>query len=121
MTKRLCRVMIVVTVLLSLACLSQTMASISLPDVRGLCRENLTTGGEAAGWVTIRTSSEDEPGAKAKFRSYGWSPWPKFTGGVNSVQHHETYSKVSVNVGKNIGTQWVPYYIYTTVSRTCAD
>lgn len=121
MTKRLCRLMFVVTVLLSLASWSQAMASISLPDIQGVCEENLTTGGEAAGWVDIRTASEDEPGADARFRSYGWSPWPKFTGGVKSIYHYETYSRVYVNVGKNIGTQWIPYYTYSTVSRSCAD
>ncbi len=121
MTQRLCRLMFVVTVLLSLASWSHAMASIGLPDIQGVCTENLTVGGEAAGFVHIRTASEDEPGANARFRSYGWSPWPKFTGGVKSVYHYQTHSRAYVSVGKNIGTQWLPYYTYTTVSRRCTD
>ena len=89
MTKRLCSILFVVTVLLSLAGWSQAMASIKLFDVQGVCTEGLSTGGESAGWVTIRTESENNPGADTRFRSYGWSPWPKYTGGVRSVHHND--------------------------------
>ena len=37
------------------------------PDIQGVCTRNLTYSGDAAGFVTIRTASEDEPGASASF------------------------------------------------------
>lgn len=64
MTKRLCSTLFVVTVLLSLAGWSQAMASIILFDVQGVCTEGLSIDGESAGWVDIRTESENDPGGR---------------------------------------------------------
>ncbi len=91
------------------------------PDLEGVCTRNLTVDGYAAGSVNIRTASEENPGASASFRSYGWSPWPRFTGSVNSVYHYEDETRVRVSVGRNTGTQWISYYVYRTVTRWCDD
>ena len=121
MTKRLCRLMCVVAALVLLVSWSYAMVAKSLPDIQGICTENLTVDGYAAGEVTIRTAIEDDPGASASFPSDGWSPYPHFSGNVESVHHSATGSHVDVNVGRNAGTAWVPYYVYKTVSRWCDD
>ena len=121
MTKQLCRLMFVVAVLILLVSWAYAMAAKSLPDIQGICTENLTVDGYAAGKVTIRTAIEADPGASASFRSDGWSPYLHFTGNVESIDRSETGSRVYVNVGRNVGTAWIPYYVYKTVSRWCDD
>ena len=91
------------------------------PDIQGVCTHNLTARGHAVGSVTIRTASEDHPGASVNLRADGWSPWPRYTGSVSEVYHWQHNSRATVSLGINEGTQWIPYYVYTDVDRWCAD
>ncbi len=115
------RFVVVIALLLFAAAPAFPMAARFGPDIQGVCTKNLTVNGDAAGSVTIRTASEDEPGASASFRSYGWSPWPRFTGSVSSVHHYSEKTRAKVSVGRNTGTAWVPYYVYSTLTNWCDD
>ena len=113
--------MFFLVVLVSLLGHSLAMSARYIPDVQGVCTHNLTAKGHAAGFVTIRTASEENPGASARFRSGGWSPWPRYSGSVRDVYHYENSSTAIVSVGINFGTRWIPYYAYTNVYRYCDD
>ncbi|MCY3572743.1 MAG: hypothetical protein OXG92_00815 [Chloroflexi bacterium] len=121
MSKKFGAALLLILALLSILGLSVASPAWHFPDDTGVCTHSLTSRGHALGSVTIHTASEDDPGASIKIRTGGWSPWPRYTGSISEVYHSQNSSRATVSVGINVGTQRLPYYIYTDVERRCAD